>query len=493
MKKVFIAVMVILTVTACAKNQQTKQDSNNSLSAQEISQKLVKGEWIGQAVSYSGYRDQQSPDTGVHPTREQILEDLRILEKHWQLIRMYGAGEYSELTLQVIREEKINLKMMLGAWLGKEPDHADANIIQVNEAIRQANSYPDIVVAINVGNEALVNWSDHAVPEEKVIDYVEQVKAAVKVPVTVADNYAYWRDEGADLAKHLDFVTIHSYPLWERRDIDEGLSYTVENYNDVKKVIPDKALVIGEAGWATYTEGNLHVPRGGDEIKQKQYFSELMAWAQTNNLTIFWFEAFDEPWKGTGTEGHWGLFTESRHAKLAMREWYPDRITDRPTSPEYPDQPSVTGIDPLVVFPADLMEKTGSAGINPLSGGAQVSAAVADSLLRFSYDGTGWGGIYFTFNRPFDASSYKQLIVKLQMPGEITDLEIKIEGPAGKTSSLNLLKYQAKDKTGEFSIPLGEFKNVNLSRLEIIGFWNPKSVTGLFVKSDIDFRLISFE
>ena len=71
------------------------------------------------------------------------------------------------------------------------------------------------------------------------------------------------------------------------------------------------SIVIGEAGWATYTEGNLHVPRGGDERKQQRYYEELTGWARENGITVFFFEAFDEAWK-VGAEGdvgaYWGLW-----------------------------------------------------------------------------------------------------------------------------------------------------------------------------------------
>jgi hypothetical protein len=47
------------------------------------------------------------------------------------------------------------------------------------------------------------------------------------------------------------------------------------------------------------------------------------------NITTFWFEAFDEDWKGEpneplGAEKHWGLFTVNRRAKRAMNGLYPD-------------------------------------------------------------------------------------------------------------------------------------------------------------------------
>ena len=276
--------------------------------------------WQGHAIAYSGYRDGQSPDGGELPSQDQVEEDLRLLARNWGLIRVYAADRHGEDVLEVIRREKIDLGVMLGIWLAREPGAEQRNARQIAEGIRLANEYIDIVAAVNVGNEVLIEWTAHPVREEQVIRYVREVKAGVTQPVTVADNYVWWRDHGAALAREVDFITMHSYPLWEGKDIDQGLSYTVANYEDVRAAHPDRTIVIGEAGWATYTEGNLHVPRGGDERKQQRYFEELTDWARENRVTVFFFEAFDEPWKGTGTEGHWGLFTADRKAQAGDAE-----------------------------------------------------------------------------------------------------------------------------------------------------------------------------
>ncbi len=50
----------------------------------------------------------------------------------------------------------------------------------------------------------------------------------------------------------------------------------------------------------------------------------MSRWARTANTTVFFFEAFDEPWKGDerdplGAEKHWGLFNVDRTPKQVMR------------------------------------------------------------------------------------------------------------------------------------------------------------------------------
>jgi exo-beta-1,3-glucanase (GH17 family) len=53
--------------------------------------------------------------------------------------------------------------------------------------------------------------------------------------------------------------------------------------------------------------------------------------ARTKNITTFFFEAFDEDWKGNpnnplGAEKHWGIFTVDRKPKLVMQELYPELL-----------------------------------------------------------------------------------------------------------------------------------------------------------------------
>jgi exo-beta-1,3-glucanase (GH17 family) len=303
---------------------------------------LLAGEVM--AVAYSGYREGQHPDRGdgaINPGRDQILEDLQILRQHgFRLIRLYDAGESSVATLELIRESRLPIKVLLGLWLRAEVSNHEgcpwldepipdeelaankvANAAEIARGVELARRYGELVIAVNVGNEALVDWNDHMVPVEQVIAYVEQVKAAIDQPVTVADNYVWWTEDGAELAQAVDFLGIHTYPAWEEKSIDEALAYTVENLEGVRAALPGKPIAILEAGWATTASEFGH---RASEDNQARYYRELRDWATRHNVTVFFFEAFDEPWKGdpndpTGAEKHWGLFKVDRSPKLVMR------------------------------------------------------------------------------------------------------------------------------------------------------------------------------
>jgi len=332
-----IAVAGCSSASHRAKTPIAAQDGQQSRDA------LVAGEVM--AVAYSGFRQGQHPDRGngaVNPSADEILEDLEILVAHdFNLIRLYDSGENSLLTVQLIRQHQLPIKVALGMWLEAEfsnhegcpwldepiPEkklaaNASRNAAELERGIKLAQEFEDVVVAVNVGNEALVDWNDHMVPVETVITYVQRVKAAIDQPVTVAENYVWWTRDGAPLAAEVDFLGVHTYPEWEGKTIDEALAYTIENVEGVRAALPNKPIVILEAGWATVAE---EFGDRANEANQERHYLELQNWARATNTTVFFFEAFDEPWKGDpnaplGAEKHWGLFNVDRTPKLLLRE-----------------------------------------------------------------------------------------------------------------------------------------------------------------------------
>ena len=337
MKILATAALAMIALAGCA------YDGLFDRKGTRVPNELLAGEVM--AIAYSGFRDGQHPDRGdgaVNPSDAEILEDLNILVDHgFGLIRLYDAGENSAATLRLIRENDLPIKVLQGIWLDAEfsnhlgcpwldepiPEsklaaNAVKNAAEIERGIQLANTYGDIVIAVNVGNEALVEWNDHMVPLETVIAYVRRVKAAIAQPVTVADNYLWWIRDGAPLAAEVDFLGVHTYPMWEDKGIDEALSFTIENLDDVREALPGKQIVVLEAGWATTA---IEFAERANESDQLRYYRELRQLGTETNTTFFFFEAFDEPWKGDpnqpfGAEKHWGLFFVDRSPKLAIRE-----------------------------------------------------------------------------------------------------------------------------------------------------------------------------
>lgn len=338
-----ITLIIVHLITGYSSLQAASADQSLH-PLQQAEQALLAG--LQRGIAYSGFRHGQHPDRGhgvILPTDEQIREDLEILtsQGNFDLIRLYDSQQNSQDILRIIREDKIPLKVMLGIWLDAEVSNHEGcawiaeptpeaelvlnrakNRVEVESGIRLANTYQDIVVAVNVGNESLVTWNDHLVPIESMIEHLKTVKSRIQQPVTTADNYEVFAQYGSQLADHLDFLAVHTYPQWEEKTIEEALPYSIENLLKIRSVLPDNPIVISEAGWTTIA---LEFGERASEESQDRHYQELMAFGKELNITIFWFEAFDEDWKGEtshplGAEKHWGLFDIDRNPKAAMRQ-----------------------------------------------------------------------------------------------------------------------------------------------------------------------------
>ena len=372
MNKVICMVFVLLT--SCGNNILNKTSS--TMTAEKI-----LGNVNYQAICYGGYR---TKTRDVEPTIYEIKEDLKILSAlKIKIIRTYNVHhkEVSNL-LQAIKELKnedqsFEMYVMLGtwidcknAWTGLHPLHneeSDRNKIEIKEAVKLANQYPEIIKIIAVGNEAMVKWATSYYVEPYIIlkwvNHLQGLKKNKKLPeniwITSSDNFASWGGGNAEyhtddlikLYKAVDYISLHTYPMhdthyhpifWNSNENEEHLSpkekidaamirsrdYAIEQYKSVvrymKSIGINKPVHIGETGWAS-SDNHLYGEKGSnatDEYKSALYHKLMRDWTNKEGITCFYFEAFDECWKDSsnpkGSENHFGLITLQSEAKFAL-------------------------------------------------------------------------------------------------------------------------------------------------------------------------------
>jgi len=296
---------------------------------------------VKNAICYSGFRDGQSPEANTFPSYEEVKEDLLLLQPHWQTLRLYDCDLHAETVLEVIKNEGLPFDVMLGAYIMAEKNNPDCpwggiypnsqlaintklNQKRMAKLIAMANDYPEIVSSVSAGNEATVSWTDHLVSVESLLAYIAKLKKSVKQPVTFCENYVPWLDKLRPVGDALDFISIHTYPVWEFKTVDDALAYTIENYHAVAHAYPNKQVVITEAGWASKSNGRGIPTHHVNEELQREYINQLQGWAEDEGVLVYLFEAFDENWKGSDDplepEKHWGLFYANRTPKLVRRE-----------------------------------------------------------------------------------------------------------------------------------------------------------------------------
>lgn len=301
----------------------------------------IKIPWA-RAICYSGYREYQDPNKQIYPSKSQIKEDLEILIKHgFSYIRMYDAVIYAEMVCQVIQENNFPLKMMLGPGLISEVNNPNCpwnNTVYSNEELEKrallndkrieslikiANSYPEIIFAVSIGNENTPTWGENTVSEERLIEFAKRLKKETGKIVTFNEGAREWK-KLQKLAEFMDVICIHSYPLWYGLSLKEAITANKQDFEEIKALYPNKQVLFSEIGWATLCLENTEMQtKEVNEANQKQYYQDLWDWTDKEKIIAFVFEAFDEPWKGSSNpnevEKHWGLYYENRTPKMIYR------------------------------------------------------------------------------------------------------------------------------------------------------------------------------
>ena len=383
MKKVIktsVCLVVMILTFSC--NNTSKKDSKSTVEEQSnLNAKDILGNTDYLAMSYGGYRH---ADHSIEPTMDELKDDMKLLSAMGvKIVRTYKVHKPQAANLlQAISElkkedPKFEMYVMLGAWIDcknawtdQEPDHnveSEANKPQIEETVRLANKYPDIVKVIAVGNEAMVKWATPYYVQPSVIlkwvNHLQELKKEGKLSkdlwVTSSDNFASWGGGGSEyhvedlnqLIKAVDFISMHTYPMhdthyqpefWQKAFTKEGMTdlekidasmmrakeYAISQYENVKKYMEelsvDKPIHIGETGWASFSDG-YYGPNGSkacDEYKEALYYQHMRDWTNKAGMSCFYFEGFDEPWKGGenpgNSEKHFGLFTVDGQAKYAL-------------------------------------------------------------------------------------------------------------------------------------------------------------------------------
>jgi len=255
-------------------------------------------------VTYAGYREGQSPYTGVFPDAAQVREDMQLVRSVAPRLRTYSARDGVDVVAIAAKE---GLEIYAGAWIGRD---ALAARQELDAALVQAQN--EAVSHVVVGNEALLRGD---VSVGRMAMLLEETRGRTSKPVSTAEPWGVWM-HNPRLAQHVDFIAAHVLPYWEHVPVEKAIDYAFERIALLKATFPDKRIVITETGWPS--DGDPFGVAIPSVAAHKAYLAEFARRAKEEGVEYFIIEAFDQPWK-TILEGrvgaHWGVFNANRQRK----------------------------------------------------------------------------------------------------------------------------------------------------------------------------------
>ncbi|HKY01560.1 MAG TPA: glycosyltransferase, partial [Burkholderiales bacterium] len=122
-----------------------------------------------------------------------------------------------------------------------------------------------------------------------------------------------------ELARNVDFITVHLLPYWEGLPVDQAVNYVTDRYDELKRAFPRKRIVIGEVGWPSM--GDRRDGADASIENEAAFIRAFLEKAAVLELDYYFMEAFDQPWKQDheGRAGaYWGLFHADRAEKFPL-------------------------------------------------------------------------------------------------------------------------------------------------------------------------------
>lgn len=274
-----------------------------------IEEPAVQG--LLQCVSYTPFRDNQSPfdlDQGLHIEPKQIQQDLQLLAQHTQCIRLYASEGMEQIPPLA---KQAGLKVLMGGWVSSDPV---ATRKELDKLVSLANTYPDTISAVIVGNEALLRQE---ITADHLAELIREVKARVKQPVSYADVWEY-QLRNPQVGAASDFITIHILPYWEDQPvaIGQAIDHVRHIRQQVVQRFPGKQILIGETGWPSV--GRMREGALPSVVNEARFIRGFVSAARNEGWDYNIIEAFDQPWKRRlegAVGGYWGVFDNGRNDK----------------------------------------------------------------------------------------------------------------------------------------------------------------------------------
>ncbi|KAI7331308.1 putative glucan 1,3-beta-glucosidase [Hortaea werneckii] len=242
------------------------------------------------------------------------------------IVRGYAASGCNAAQQILPAAKNKGFQVVLGVW----PD-TDESYQADKQALQQyATQYTDQVYAVTVGSEVLYRGD---LTGEQLLEKIKDIKSVLpNTKIGTVDSWNKFADGTADaiIKGGVDLIMANAFSYWQGKQVGDGAEYTY--FDDIQQALGHIQELSGsldsiefwngETGWPTNGGTDYGAATAGTDLAAR-YYSESVCGMLDWGVNVFYFEAFDEPWKPTSTgdngndadETHWGAMNADRSMK----------------------------------------------------------------------------------------------------------------------------------------------------------------------------------
>ncbi|MCJ1450373.1 glycoside hydrolase 3 protein [Mycoblastus sanguinarius] len=285
------------------------------------------------------------PD-GSCKTTSDYVADFAVLKDTSTFVRTYSAVDAGDSSGPVCyvpgallpAAQQAGFQVVIGLWA----DTDTAFNADVTEFMKYAKQYQSAIYAVTVGSEALYRNQQDSTTGLTASGLLSQIQsfsktmtnAGLSFKIGTADSWNKYQDGTADPIISSGLCTIllvNAFGYWQQQTISNATATYLDDlqqaYGRIQSVAGSTTSIElwnGETGWPTDGGTDYGAAQAGTANAQtfwKQGVCAALDW----NYDVFFFEAFDEPWKPAsngadgqpGDETHWGAYKSDRSSKFS--------------------------------------------------------------------------------------------------------------------------------------------------------------------------------
>lgn len=243
-----------------------------------------------------------------------------------KIVRVYAASDCNTAQEILPAAESAGFQVILGIW----PDTDESYEADKAAVVEYAPKYADQIYAITVGSETMYRGNFTGT---QLLSKIQDTKSAVpQFKVGTADSWNKYQDGTADplITGGVDILLFNAFSYWQGQTIGNATANFFDDIMQAVSTIQSTAgsisstpeLWVGETGWPT--AGTTYQNAVPSIASAQTFWSDAVCGMIDWGVNVFYFEAFDEPWKplSTGADGsvadetHWGAWNGDRSSKF---------------------------------------------------------------------------------------------------------------------------------------------------------------------------------
>jgi exo-beta-1,3-glucanase (GH17 family) len=277
----------------------------------------------GRFVAYEPTSLQMVNGNATPARAASIREDLTVLRRRFDALITYEAIHGAEEIPPLARALKFRA-LIVGVW---NPGSA----AEVDAALQAARRYPQLVVAISLGNETVFSRRSDLKTLAASIARLRERLPATAALTTTEPFHIFRQPEAAVLLGELDFLLVNVHPIFQPWFRDASATTAAQFVVNVLASLAPLScgpVLVKETGEPSAPES-----AGFSPERQAAFYRELRRRLPPSATRAFaYFAAFDAPWRAYDAspaagsheeEAHFGLYDAQRRAKPAAIELPP--------------------------------------------------------------------------------------------------------------------------------------------------------------------------